>query len=395
MQGYLLKSYVRTYETSKLIRRNLAQTFETCYLWLRTEGSDSLLSLFLAIAVAGYVVLWLLATLLQLFVLSSYYRLVLYLCALIPYTEQWRLQHIDVSLLYQFGEELQEEGYHKQTYMHTIHISISSNDNLVISQVVQTVFYIEGCLKQVKLLILIHEFLCEPVAVLWFTTQGEYSLSVHVTTLRYRTTGRIALGNKDARFFLTVVLGIREVYAAVAQFSVVQVCLLGTFPCQLRHARHSLTLSLACLYLLLYYLCYVKMSMQIIIHLRLYEVTYVFVYRNAVWRHCERAQLNLCLRLEYWLLYVYGDGSNESIAYVAVFIFAEVFLHRSCQMFLEGALVGSALRSVLTIYERIILLAILVSVSEGYLYVLPLHVDYRIKRFAGHLVTQQILQTIS
>ena len=47
-------------------------------------------------------------------------------------------------------------------------------------------------------------------------------------------------------------------------------------------------------------------------------------------------------------------------------------------MLLEGRLVRTALGSVLTIYKRVILLTILISVREGYLYILALHVDYRI-----------------
>ena len=44
-------------------------------------------------------------------------------------------------------------------------------------------------------------------------------------------------------------------------------------------------------------------------------------------------------------------------------------------MFLEGRLVCAALGSVLTVDERVILLAVLVGMGEGYLYILTLHVD--------------------
>ena len=64
-------------------------------------------------------------------------------------------------------------------------------------------------------------------------------------------------------------------------------------------------------------------------------------------------------------------------------------------MLLEGALVCASLCGVLTVDKRVILLTILVGMGEGYLYVLALHVHYRVERFAGHLVAEQVLQTIS
>ena len=43
-------------------------------------------------------------------------------------------------------EELQEAGDDKQTNVHSVDIGIGSHDHLVVTQRVETVLYIEGCL---------------------------------------------------------------------------------------------------------------------------------------------------------------------------------------------------------------------------------------------------------
>ena len=76
-----------------------------------------------------------------------------------------------MALLHQFGEELQEEGDDEQSDVHAIDIGIRSHYHLVISQSVESVLYIEGGLKKIKLLILIHHLLGEAEGVERFSTQ--------------------------------------------------------------------------------------------------------------------------------------------------------------------------------------------------------------------------------
>ena len=84
-------------------------------------------------------------------------------------------------------------------------------------------------------------------------------------------------------------------YAAVAQLAVVKACLLGALACQLRYACHGFALALAALYLLLYHTGNVKVAVQVVVNLGLYEVTHVFVDRHAVGRHVQRTQFYLRL----------------------------------------------------------------------------------------------------
>ena len=64
-------------------------------------------------------------------------------------------------------------------------------------------------------------------------------------------------------------------------------------------------------------------------------------------------------------------------------------------MLLEGSLVCTALRCMLSIHERVILLAILIGVCESYLNILSLHMNYRIQWINSHIISQKVLQTMS
>lgn len=64
-------------------------------------------------------------------------------------------------------------------------------------------------------------------------------------------------------------------------------------------------------------------------------------------------------------------------------------------MLLECALMRATLRRMLTVDKAVILLAILVRMGEGYLYVLAFEVDNGIERVCRHRVDEQILQTIA
>ena len=64
-------------------------------------------------------------------------------------------------------------------------------------------------------------------------------------------------------------------------------------------------------------------------------------------------------------------------------------------MLLEGCLMCTALCCMLTIHERVILLAILIGVCESYLNILSLHMNYRIQWINCHIISQKVLQTMS
>ncbi len=64
----------------------------------------------------------------------SHRLLVLDLGSLVAHAEQWGLQHIDVALLDEVGEELQEEGDDEQADVHSVDIGIGSHNHLIVSQ---------------------------------------------------------------------------------------------------------------------------------------------------------------------------------------------------------------------------------------------------------------------
>ena len=87
------------------------------------------------------------------------YLLILNLRTTVSHTEKRRLEHENMPFLDQFRIELQEERDDKQTNVHAIDVGICSYNNLVIAQVVKSVFNIECRLQQVKLLIFVYNLL--------------------------------------------------------------------------------------------------------------------------------------------------------------------------------------------------------------------------------------------
>ena len=92
-----------------------------------------------------------------------------------------------MSLLDEFGEELQEEGYYEQSDVHAVDIGIGCNYYLVVAQGVESVLNVEGCLKQVELLVLVHHLLGESERVERLAPEREHSLRVYVAALGDRT----------------------------------------------------------------------------------------------------------------------------------------------------------------------------------------------------------------
>ena len=136
--------------------------------------------------------------------------------------------------------------------------------------------------------------------------------------------------------------------------------------------------------------------MQIVVHLVLDEVADILVHADAVGAHGERSELNLGLTLEHRLLNIDGYGSHEAVADVGIFkVFVEKLLYRAGYVLLERALVSTALRGVLSVYERVILLAILVGVCERNLDVFALEVYYRVDAVGGHRVVEQVFKSVA
>src|SRR6478672_3326017 len=86
--------------------------------------------------------------------------------------------------------------------MHSIHISIGCNYNIIVSQAFIAFFNIKCMLQEVELFIFIHYFFGKTITVERFTTQAKYSLGIHAAGLSDGATGTITLGNKYGGFFL-------------------------------------------------------------------------------------------------------------------------------------------------------------------------------------------------
>ena len=302
-----------------------------------------------------------------------------------------------MTLLYEFREELQEEGDDEQSDVHSVDIGIGGHYHLVVSQRVESVLNVERSLKEVELLVFVHHLFCQSERVERFSSQREYSLSVYVAAFGNASAGRVTLGDEYRAFLLPFVFHVAVVYAAVAQLPVVQVCLLCTFPCEFSDSGHSLSFLFALLYLLQHHVGHFLVFVQEVVHFGFYEVAHVFVYAHTTSRgHGERTELNLRLTFKHRFLHVDGDGRHETVTNVGVFeVFAEEFLYCLGNMLLERTLVSTALCGVLSVDKRMIFLAILVGMGECNLDVLSLEMDDGIESVARHGVVEQVLESVS
>ena len=215
VKRHLLETHVGTDEMYKFVRGDFTKTFESRYLRVRTEVLDGALALFVGIAIARDEII-LLLTFSKTRVGIGNNLLALDLRAAVADTEKRSLKDIDMPLLDELWIELEEERYDEQTDVHSVDIGIGSHDDLVVAQVVETILNVEGSLKKVELLILIHHLFAQTIAIQRLASQREHRLSVHVAALGDASAGRVALGDEDARLFLTRVLGVAEMDAAVA-----------------------------------------------------------------------------------------------------------------------------------------------------------------------------------
>ena len=63
--------------------------------------------------------------------------------------------------------------------MHSVNIGIRGNHDVVVTQVVQSVFNVECRLQQIEFLIFVYYFFCKTKTIQWFTTQAENSLGIY------------------------------------------------------------------------------------------------------------------------------------------------------------------------------------------------------------------------
>ena len=147
--------------------------------------------------------------------------------------------------------------------------------------------------------------------------------------------------------------------------------------------------------------------MQKIVNFLLYEITHKLVHTHTaqlvrvavavlVGRHIGRAEFYLGLTLERRLNDVDGDGCHNAAANVREFkILLIKILYCARKMLTQSTLVRSALRGVLTIDKRIIILAVLVDMGEGDFNVVAFQVDNRIERLFAVALLQQIEQAVA
>ena len=314
----------------------------------------------------------------------------LFLVLTVTHAEERGLQNVEVLFLHEFREELQEERHHQKADVHTVHVGIGRDNHLVVAQVLEPVFDVEGRLQKVPFLVLVHDLLRKAVAVLRLTAQAEHRLGFGVTCRRDGTRCRITLGNEDHGLALERVLRVGEVHAAVAQLLVVEVSLLGAFVRQLLDAGQFLAQFFVLRDAFQELLGRIFVLVQVVVELAGHEIHDPGAECGAV-RGCGgAAELRLGLRFENRFLDAHGNRPDNAVAHVGSIEFLlEVVAHALHETLAECRLVGAALGGVLAVHEAEVVFAFHVRVGDGEFEVLALAVDDLVAdRIVGAAVEQ-------
>ena len=134
-----------------------------------------------------------------------------------------------MPFLHQFREKLQEKRDQQQPNVHAVHVRIRGHHHVVVAEVFQSVFNVQRRLQEVELLVLVHHFFGQTVAVQWFALETEHRLREHVPGGRDGAGSGISFRNEEGGFQPTLVFEVVVVDFAVPQLAVVQGGFLGAF----------------------------------------------------------------------------------------------------------------------------------------------------------------------
>ena len=136
--------------------------------------------------------------------------------------------------------------------------------------------------------------------------------------------------------------------------------------------------------------------MQVVIQLQTYEIIDELIDAHATGRtHVFRSEFDFRLTLEYRFLYVNGNRSDNTVTDVGeLLVLIKELLDCTSYRFAISRLVGTALDCMLTIDERVVFIAVLISMGQRDLNIFAYDVNDRIERIDGHILRQQVEQTV-
>ena len=377
-EGDLVETDLLADEAFELFGTDFSETFESGYFGI-LDFVQGLQTLFLGIAIADL-----------LFVLDA---------------EKRRLQDIDMTFLYEFGEELKEEREHEQPDVHAIHIGIGSDDDFVVSEFIESVFDVQGRLEAVEFFVLIHHGFGEAVGVERFTPEREDRLCADVAGLGDGTGCGQTLGDEDSAFLPQIVISILSgldrfcivvMHLTVAEFGIVEQVLLRAFASDFGNSGNGFAFFFGVLYLLEHDIRYLRMAMQVVVELGFDEIVDELVDGDvAVGRHIFGAEFDFRLRLEDGFFDIDGDSTHDTVTDVGQFlVLVEELFDGATDRFAVCRLVRSALDGILAVDEGVVFVAGLVGVGECYFDVFAGDMDDGIERFGGHSLGEQVVEAV-
>lgn len=99
---------------------------------------------------------------------------------LVAHAEEGSLEDEEVALPDQLREELDEEGHQQDADVHAVVIGVRGDDHLVVAQVFQPVFNVQGMLEEVEFLVFIDDLAAHAEGVQRLAAQGEDRLDFRI-----------------------------------------------------------------------------------------------------------------------------------------------------------------------------------------------------------------------
>jgi hypothetical protein len=310
--------------------------------------------------------------------------------------EEGRLQDIKVTFADEVGEELEEEGDREEADVHPVDIGIGREDDLVVTQSVEILLDPECGLEEIELLVLVNDLPRHPVGIERLAAQGEDGLGIDVARLRDRAARRVALGDKEGRLLLELVVRI-VVGAAVAELLVVQLRLLRALLGELLDALQFLPLVLGPLDLVEHALGHRLGAVEVVVEMEAEKISDEGPHRLTARGHLGRAELGFGLRLEDGILDPHADRRDDARADVAgLELLLIIIAHRVDDRLAEGGEVGATHGGVLAVDEAVVFLARLLGVGEGHVDVVVGKVDDGVERrfAAGEILLEQVEKAV-
>lgn len=278
--------------------------------------------------------------------------------------------------------------------MHAVDVGVGGEDDVVVAEVFEVFFDVEGVLEEVEFFVFVADFAGEAEAVEGFAAEAEDGLGVDVAAFGDAAAGAVAFGDEDGAVVACFVFGV-EVDAAVAEFFVVDFGAACGFAGEFLDAADVFAFFFVGLDFFEPGFGGVWVFVEVVVELLGDGVDEVGAEVASTWFHGVGAEFGFGLGFEDGFLDFDADGADDAAAdVVGVELFAEEGACFCDEGFAEGGEVGAALGGVLAVDEGVDFFAVAAAVGEGAFDVVAFEVDDGVEGFFGEFGGDEVWEAV-